>query len=536
MKKMRILIITLIVILVLGCATFAALYFATDIFKSNKEIFCKYIAQMKLAELDDDNRLKNETNSSKGIFSFRLEAEGETIDEGFEYSSESDPANKLGSSKISIKQDGENKLTVDYLRNEDLYGLRFEDIINQYIVVENNNLKEFAEKLRLEREIIEAIPDKIEIKDSEFINQEELKQIYSKYINVALEQTSNENYSKVGKESITVGTETIEADGYMLSINSADLKRILIAMLNTAENDEQIFNLISKINQEESNQITFEEYKETIEMIRDELLEEEIEENSLNLNITVYKQGKNVVKVYTRISVPDEEKSYIDFSIDKVKDDEIELKANIVMDEATLSINFSKNGNSNSKNIGINALVELKASEEGSIKIEYSNNTEFGTNVDIEKFDSKNHAVINNFEGEQISNLVVNLSNKIYEKIDREKTIFGLMSTMNRGLFDKAEQATNNTKAAMIYEAIALTKAEFIEALDGYPIDSVAEIVAQIQEQGVKEEIEGYLNGIEVNVTRTPGTQEYIITVDGMELDEDKSKIDFSDIMNMSNN
>lgn len=144
MKKMRILIITLIVILVLGCATFAALYFATDIFKSNKEIFCKYIAQMKLAELGDDNRLKNETNSSKGIFSFRLEAEGETIDEGFEYSSESDPANKLGSSKIIIKQDGENKLTVDYLRNEDLYGLRFEDIINQYIVVENNNLKEFA--------------------------------------------------------------------------------------------------------------------------------------------------------------------------------------------------------------------------------------------------------------------------------------------------------------------------------------------------------------------------------------------------------
>lgn len=347
----------------------------------------------------------------------------------------------------------------------------------------------------------------------------------------------------MGKESIIVGTETIEADGYMLSINSADLKRILIAMLNTAENDEQIFNLINKMQTEmlntsgeESNEITFEEYKETIEMIRDELLEEEIEENSLNLNITVYKQGKNVVKVYTRISVPDEEKSYIDFSIDKVKDDEIELKANIVMDEATLSINFSKNGNSNSKNIGTNALVELKASKKGSIKIEYSNNTEFGTNVDIEKFDSKNHAVINNLEGEQISNLVVNLSNKIYEKIDREKSIFGLMSTMNMGLFDKAEQATNNTKEAMIYEAIALTKAEFIEALDGYPIDSVAEIVAQIQEQGVKEEIEGYLNGIEVNVTRTPGTQEYIITVDGMELDEDKSKIDFSDIMNMSNN
>ena len=42
MKKVQILIISLVIILVLGCATFATLYFATDIFKSEKEMFYKY--------------------------------------------------------------------------------------------------------------------------------------------------------------------------------------------------------------------------------------------------------------------------------------------------------------------------------------------------------------------------------------------------------------------------------------------------------------------------------------------------------------
>ena len=52
MKKFQLLIISLIIILVLGCTVIGILYFTTDIFKteSNKESFNKYIAQMNLKE------------------------------------------------------------------------------------------------------------------------------------------------------------------------------------------------------------------------------------------------------------------------------------------------------------------------------------------------------------------------------------------------------------------------------------------------------------------------------------------------------
>ena len=44
-KKILIIVIVLIVILGLGGATFAYLFMATDIFKSNKELFAKYMSQ-----------------------------------------------------------------------------------------------------------------------------------------------------------------------------------------------------------------------------------------------------------------------------------------------------------------------------------------------------------------------------------------------------------------------------------------------------------------------------------------------------------
>ena len=53
MKKVQILIITLVAILTLGCATFAVLYFATDTFKSDKALFYKYASQIDLKEFLD---------------------------------------------------------------------------------------------------------------------------------------------------------------------------------------------------------------------------------------------------------------------------------------------------------------------------------------------------------------------------------------------------------------------------------------------------------------------------------------------------
>ena len=59
MKKVQILVITLVTILLIGCVTFAILYFATDIFKSDKDLFLKYVGQIDLKDFIDLEEYSN---------------------------------------------------------------------------------------------------------------------------------------------------------------------------------------------------------------------------------------------------------------------------------------------------------------------------------------------------------------------------------------------------------------------------------------------------------------------------------------------
>ena len=69
-KKILIFVIVLIEILCLWGATFAYLFMATDIFKSNKELFAKYMSQniedfQSLGDLKTIQTYKNLSNQDK---------------------------------------------------------------------------------------------------------------------------------------------------------------------------------------------------------------------------------------------------------------------------------------------------------------------------------------------------------------------------------------------------------------------------------------------------------------------------------------
>ena len=147
----------------------------------------------KLKEKDKDIMLLRSCTSRDKRVDDKVQEDGETaFDESFKFNSQVDPVNKLASSTIDINKDGEKELTVNYLRNEDLYGLKFKDIVNQYVVFENNNLKEFVAKFG----VVDTtnIPDKIDLSEmlqnvnQEEVSLEELKSIGNKYVNIIIEE------------------------------------------------------------------------------------------------------------------------------------------------------------------------------------------------------------------------------------------------------------------------------------------------------------------------------------------------------------
>ena len=486
MKKTQVLVITLSIVLLLGCATFAILYFATDIFKSNKEMFYKYISQISMEDkLADDEyskyqeRLKNEDNTNKGNVSISVKGNNEeVINEEFDFETKSKPGEDFASAKVDINQNNEKKLTINYLRNEDLYGLEFEDLIKQYIVLENNNLKEFAQKLGLNNTIIDNIPDKLEIQDKKVLSEEEQKaieQIFNKYINIAIAQIPNESYSKLKNESITLDDKELSADGYQLTISSDLLKEILIKVLNSMKEDEEVYNLLSKLSKTEFN---LENYKETIQSSIDAISQENIK---INISLKVYKQGKKTIKLVGTIK-SEEENGSLEFAIEKLED-KYNFLLDITSDDSKTNISFNLNKNidvqekedilcsvlmnQNNKevaNVKIESLREGKldsqniknsfkldinlSQEKININLAYDNTKNFGENIETEKIKEKDYATINQFDAEQISNLTKNLITMIYEKIDKENTILGLieMTMTNNSLYTEARKAAQENE------------------------------------------------------------------------------------------
>jgi len=501
MKKTQIIIITIALILTLGCVgTFAVLFFATDIFKSEQKMFYKYISQIDLKEFIDlesyntySERLTTAGHANEGEFYIELVNDAETINESVKYDGYSDPVNKTENYDISINKDNDTLLAMNYLRNQDLYGLQFKDVINQYIVVENNNLKEFAAKMGVED--TSQIPNKIEIPESN-INYEELNTVLNTYLNIAMQEIPEDNYSKIKKQEISLGDEIIEADGYQVKLKVKDIQRIFIKVLENVKNDETIFNLLNV----EGN-MAFEDYRAAIDELLVELSEEIPNEENVNaVIINVYKQGKNTVKLSLELEIEeaevdvevsiertakgilirsnntqtnyDETKTVNSITITKAANSEEQENIEIILSQQSeeekielMNINISRNGALTSNNVSFiyslssNSEPFMLGTENMTLKMQLKTTSNFAGVPKEGKFEQGNHLVINGLVPEQITNLFTNLGSMVGEKL-KDEMFVSMIIGFNDSLFDKAEQATQEMQ-------IELEKEQLLSAVIG---------------------------------------------------------------------
>ena len=436
-SKFKIIIIAVIAIIILGCAVFAWLYFGTDMFKSNKELFYKYASQFNLSDfinIENYNnflkRKQTETHSSSGAIGVQVTKGEQTISDNLQYSSNSDPSNNKESSEINLNRNDQTILIMHYLKNQDLYGIKFDDLVKQYIVLENNNLKEFAAKLGMQD--TSSIPDKFEELNVD-INTEELKNIYNNYLNIIASKIPDANYSKID-------------EGYKIELSSNELKEIMQTVFETMEADEQIYNNIISINKG----LTFDNYKTMIQTLSNNVLAQIPDGVSGYTNIIVYVQGKNAVKL--SVIVPNTEISLeksnglilrinnlnVETQISKTNSSEEQETWNMVSilkeegtEIARINAEFSRSGSLTSENVSSNMNINITLADynDYGATINYSNNINFISPVEIEDFTEGNYAIINNYSNEQIESLIKNLGNLLTQRMDLENgAIYALIS------------------------------------------------------------------------------------------------------------
>ena len=361
MKGNKKVVIFVIIVILIAALVLCYLYFKTDIFISNKKLFLKYLSTTEVMDktiLQKCQSLNNNISNSNYSSTGEIECSQITKDE----ETNIDNINKLFLVKynnlknrsfnqeyadFTVNSNNEDIITVRYLRDNNIHGLKIENVLRKYIAVENANLKDFFKKLEIKN--ASYIPNKISIADlRDILTLDDIQKdrLKNTYLNILIDSIDNSKFTKKkNKNDIT----TIS-----VSLTEKEFANILVKELTTLKNDNETLNLII-------NKAKKVDYNLNIDSLRT-MIQEEIDRinNSKNTNeefikISIVENNKKVIKLDIKINIKDEENFSIkdewNFDIDLSQSHNIILNISNKEKNTRTNISYGYEDNSISLNI-----------------------------------------------------------------------------------------------------------------------------------------------------------------------------------------
>lgn len=456
-KILMILIIIVLMIILLGGIAFA--YFVTDIFRSEKDLFLKYITQIGDSEKGFiDNQLKeyfekrkNTPYNDEGKFFVNITSS--TNQEQFEnvnnfnisFSGQIDTANSKAEQNISLNYSDDVNFPINYKKVENIIGLQTKYIGSKFIAIETDNLDNLTNESGLSLDIDTSILENISQVE---LTEEEKEHIQNTCIGVFNNYLGKEKFSKV---------QEADLKGYKLSLTGEELQNILVQLLETLKNDQDTLDIINQYIgiQEDSNKLTTDDIDDLIENIKDEEFEQQ------SIEITVYSkngetskikistsegsfniekiQENNILKILFYYELSGEKTGKVTLSatfegldlmqnIKELYELEIQLEQQpSILQQAlkTRSDNRVSEENSNEDN------TSVASSELIQYRYQLENNISFTENVNIEKLSSNNSMILTNYEPEQVSNFLSAVGERITQVNKQQMEELGLEESEN---------------------------------------------------------------------------------------------------------
>lgn len=381
MKSKKILIILIIIISILAITgtVFGYLYMKTDTFKTDKELFSKYIYQnVEYFKKMEESQIIKKYDELKSEEKYESDIKVKTIySEGGEVSN---AINNLSAVALIQKDNTDNYFYADgqlilgeqkYLESEiikdqEMYGVRFTDVVKQFITItDDENLDSVANDIGIDSVTLEKIMNIIDGtgKISEtIISDSEIQSLIEKYSKLITDTISNGEFSSNKKAVITYNSNTINSKAYTVKLTSEKVENLLIQILNNLKEEQIILNNVDESKEDYQNKID-----KIITQITDET---EIPE----IKITVYEQNGNTIRTILEIGnnklvlentqSNEELKTEMQISIinsDNIDEYEVELTKNNV--EGEEEINCIINVNQENVQYTISFLNDMKYTE-----------------------------------------------------------------------------------------------------------------------------------------------------------------------------
>ena len=459
-KKRIVLAISIVAIfIILITAILVTLYITTDAFKSSKTLFEKYLGQniedviniASFFEKDDydklleQNKYTNNTeitmNYTEGVGTASEKTDSSINNLKLNISGQVDKTANYNYQKMDLYNSDTKTLSLEYMQNNNDYGIRFSDLFRQFTTVENSNLSELVAKLP-ENTTIPNIPDTIDI-ENDFGNilefsQEEIENIKNRYVEIISQNTSEENFSRQKNGTVTINEQNIGANAYILTLTKEQLNDIYIKLLEELKQDDIILSKIDKLQQSLEKYNIIDSDEKILDKYNDYIDETITKINEINIGneeaqMIVCENNGQTIK--TIIETPDYTNNieYIDNQFIQLSNSNTENSNSLIISKNNNEINVEfdnqKSNNETSKyNINITKQVEDKRCNK-IIKLSYEDETnilEANINDNIEivdnfeeqlTLDNENSIKLNDLETEQLQNLITTINERTNDAI-----------------------------------------------------------------------------------------------------------------------
>lgn len=434
MKK-KILLAILIVVILLGIGgTYA--YFATDVFKTNKELFFSYITKNDMLKNIGDEKLteyinKQEEKSYTNKGQISIQANGSngfgTLDESdietlnnskITFEGKTNNNQKLAEQTLSLELSQGINIPIKIKRDGEAFGVQSNLLYNKFIAIRNEDLKAFFNRFNINTD---EIPDKIELSKEQFTDAE-IKTLKDRYTEILNKNLEMELFSKEKIKGETV-----------ISLKITDKKcfEILVKTLETARNDDILLNKVPE-------GVSKEDLQQQIDDMIKNINDTEINENA-TIEIKVHIKSRTVNKIEivrmednneTMSIALESNKNELKMSILEENDQVGEL--NIIKDSNgnDLIYTITLTGKSEEENIKVNAKMQYKNikkldnveeicnisvsdEKDAKISLNYNNSKTFDENVEIEGLNSDNATILNDASDSEIQNLITTILKSI---------------------------------------------------------------------------------------------------------------------------
>ena len=463
-KRIVVAILIILILLLLAGGAFAYVYIATDLLRTDKEMFFKSFAQITVEDgfinkgINDFNEKKKQMpfdNSGKITFGVEYpEEELENVvdkvnDLSITFSGKSDFNNEKIEQNIQVDYGNNIIFPLKYKQDGNKFGVQSDKLSKQYIAIKNENLDEFFEKLLDDEDSIFSTSEKIEgitetlsspteIAEKMQFTEEETKQLEEIYGKVLDANLLDENFTSV---------KTEQNESYILELTSEQVKNLMIKIVEATKQNTLIIDKINKIITEtdpESEKIELSMIDDLIKGINEEEVSE-IPNVKITLGLTNKMLNQIVVesgvgKISINKSVQDNTLNYnINYNLKEEQEESSSiLQQSSELGEVNVYFNIKYTGLETLSNVESNYEIGFDINADGQVmKYDYKiiNNTLFKDFITIEELDENTAVFLNSYNKEQIINFLTQVGTRLGEVNKNQMEQLGLKEYENPLLY-----------------------------------------------------------------------------------------------------